>query len=65
MLKGKQNSLFKFISKEISGLWVDRDLKNAAFIKVGTSKAVFIARNNGKLSLIKLNKWSQWNSYIR
>jgi hypothetical protein len=48
--------LFKFISKEISGLWVDRDVKNAVFIKIGTSKAVFIARNNGKLSLIKLNK---------
>jgi|TARA_B110000503_G_scaffold50029_1_gene81122 hypothetical protein len=56
LLKGKQNSLFKFISKEISGLWVDRDVKNAVFIKIGTSKAVFIARNNGKLSLIKLNK---------
>jgi len=56
LLKGKQNSLFKLVSKEISGLWVDRDVKNAAFIKVGTSKAIFIARNNGKLSLIKLNK---------
>tara|TARA_B110000858_G_scaffold123465_1_gene140783 strand:- start:803 stop:973 length:171 start_codon:yes stop_codon:yes gene_type:complete len=56
LLKGKQNSQFKFVSKEISGLWVGGDVKNAAFIKVGISKADFITRNNGKLSLIKLNK---------
>tara|TARA_B110000259_G_scaffold70103_1_gene82649 strand:- start:253 stop:3609 length:3357 start_codon:yes stop_codon:yes gene_type:complete len=56
LLKGTQNSGFEFVSNETSGLWADADVKDAAFIKVGTSKAILIARNNGKLSLIKLNK---------
>ena len=56
LLIGKQNSQFEFVSNETSGLWAGGDVKDAAFIKVGASKAILIARNNGKLSLIKLNK---------
>jgi hypothetical protein len=56
LLKGKQNSQFEFVSNKTSGLWEVGDVKDAAFIKAGASKAIFIARNNGKLSLIKMNK---------
>jgi hypothetical protein len=56
LLIGKQNSQFEFVSNETSGLWAGGDVKDAAFIKVGASKAILMARNNGKLSLIKLNK---------
>ena len=56
LLTGKQNNQFEFVSNDTSGLWAGGDVKDAAFIKVGTSKAILIARNNGKLSLMKINK---------
>jgi len=56
LLQGNQEKGFDFISNERSNLWAGGDVKDAAFIKVGRSKAILIARNNGKLSLIKINK---------
>jgi len=56
LLQGNQNKGFDFISNERSNLWAGGDVKDAAFIKVGASRAILIARNNGKLSIIKINK---------
>lgn len=56
LLQGNKNNAFDFISNEQSNLWAGGDVKDGAFIKVGTSNAILIARNNGKLSLIKINK---------
>lgn len=56
LLQGNKNKEFDFILNEQSNLWAGGDIKDAAFIKVGTSKAILITRNNGKLSIIKINK---------
>lgn len=59
LLEGKQNNQFEFILNDTSDLWVEGDLEDAVFIKTVTIKVILIARNNGKLSLIKLNKLSK------
>ncbi|TXD47872.1 VCBS repeat-containing protein [Polaribacter sp. IC073] len=56
LLQGNLNKEFEFISNQESNLWAGGDVKDAAFIKVGASKAILVARNNGELSLIKINK---------
>jgi hypothetical protein len=52
LLLRNKNNHFDFISNEHSNLWAGGDVKDAAFIKIGDSKAILIAKNNAKLSLI-------------
>ena len=55
LLVGKGASEFEITPNYISNLWADGDVKDAAFINIGTKKAVIIAKNNDKLSLFLLN----------
>jgi hypothetical protein len=54
LLIGKGSNEFEIIPNYISNLWADGDVKDAVFINIGTKKAVLIAKNNNKLSLILL-----------
>tara|TARA_B110000503_G_scaffold60104_1_gene95635 strand:- start:1124 stop:4477 length:3354 start_codon:yes stop_codon:yes gene_type:complete len=54
LLVGKGSNEFEIIPNYISNLWADGDVKDAVFINIGTKKAVLIAKNNDKLSLILL-----------
>jgi len=52
LLSGKGSNNFEIIPNYISNLWADGDIKDAVFINIGAKKAILIAKNNSKLSLI-------------
>ncbi len=54
LLIGGNQDGFQFLSNEKSNLWADGDIKDAAFINIGTSKAIILARNNDELSIIRM-----------
>lgn len=54
LLQGSAKNEFKHIPNGNSNLWADGDVKDAALIKIGSSKGILIARNNGELSLLKI-----------
>lgn len=55
LLNGNSNNQFNFVYNASSNLWANGDVKDAAFITVGGKKAILIARNDGALSLLKIN----------
>ncbi|MCL6293910.1 VCBS repeat-containing protein [Jejuia spongiicola] len=54
-LKGNNANQFEFVSNAIANLWENGDVKDAAFITVGGTKSILIARNDDTLSLLKIN----------
>ncbi|QTD39111.1 VCBS repeat-containing protein [Polaribacter batillariae] len=54
LLQGNNSNKFKSIPNNLSNLWADGDIKNAEFISINNSKSIIIARNNGRLSIIKI-----------
>ncbi|WP_103069190.1 VCBS repeat-containing protein [Aquimarina sediminis] len=54
-LQGNSNKQFEFIPNNKINLWAGGDVKDAQLITIGKTKAVLVARNNDKLSLIKIN----------
>jgi hypothetical protein len=61
LLLGFGTNKYKLLANNQANLWASGDVKDAAFITIGNAKAILIARNNGKLSLIKINKIKQKN----
>lgn len=55
LLLGYGSNKYKLIDNHKANLWASGDIKDAAFITIGTSKAILIVRNDDKLSIIKIN----------
>ena len=53
MVRNSDNA-FKCLDNNKANLWAGGDIKDAAFITIGESKAILLARNNDKLSIIKI-----------
>lgn len=54
-LKGNSNNQVEFVSNATVNLWANGDVKDAAFITVGGTKSILVAKNNDVLSLLKIN----------
>ncbi|SHJ91096.1 Repeat domain-containing protein [Arenibacter nanhaiticus] len=55
LLVGANNQEFEYLPNQESNLWAKGDVKDAALINLANGKAILIAKNNGELSLIKVN----------
>ncbi len=55
LLKGTKNDGFATVPNAKTGLWAGGDVKDASLIKVAGHKAILVARNNGELSLYRIN----------
>lgn len=55
LLLGYGPNKYKLIDNHQANLWASGDIKDAAFITIGTSKAIIIVRNDDKLSLLRIN----------
>lgn len=61
LLVGNSLNDYKFLNNSKTNLWANSDIKDAAFITIGNTKAILLARNNDKLSIIKI-RWYGKNS---
>lgn len=52
----QDNKKYDYFENHKANLWANGDVKDAAFINIGSEKAILIARNNDKLSIIRINK---------
>ena len=55
LLLGDGSNKYNLINNHEANLWASGDIKDAAFITIGTSKAILIVRNDDKLSILKIN----------
>ncbi len=53
LLAGNGSGAYNQITNQKANLWAGGDVKDAAFIKIGHTTAVLVARNNGMLSILK------------
>ena len=54
LLVGNNLNNYKILNNSKTNLWANGDIKDAAFITIGNTKAILLARNNDKLSIIKM-----------
>lgn len=55
LLLGTNSNDFEYLSNEDANLWAKGDIKDAAIINLANGKGILLARNNGELSLIRVN----------
>ncbi|WP_341216892.1 VCBS repeat-containing protein [uncultured Wocania sp.] len=55
LLIGKSHNSYKILENHKVNLWANGDIKDAAFITIGSTKAILLARNNAKFSIIKIH----------
>ena len=55
LLIGNGLNGYEVLNNSKINLWANGDIKDAAFITIGNTKAILLARNNGKLSIVKIH----------
>ncbi|GAA3569628.1 hypothetical protein [Snuella lapsa] len=55
LLVGEGDDDYELLENYKVNLWAGGDIKDAAFINVGGTKAILLAKNNDYLQLIKIN----------
>ncbi|RTE52371.1 hypothetical protein EHW67_19535 [Arenibacter aquaticus] len=55
LLLGTNGKEFNYLANQKANLWAKGDIKDAANINLASGKGILFARNNGELSLIRVN----------